>query len=128
MARATRQIGMNPRALGTNPRMTGVNPRTIRELEEVWQQPYHPNRKRDFFRSEAWAKARWIALERSGGRCRVCGRGSADGVKLNVDHIKPRMKYPHLALDQKNLAVLCGLCNWGKGTRDRWNYKTGDRP
>ena len=122
MAKATRHLGLNPRALGTNPRMMETNPRKVRERQEVWDQGYHPNRTRSFFRSAAWAKARWIALERANGRCRVCGRSAADGVRLNVDHIKPRMKYPHLALAQKNLAVLCALCNWGKGDRDRWNY------
>lgn len=116
MAKATRHLGLNPRALGTNPR-------AVAEREAVQSSAYHPNKRRDFWKTEAWAKARWIAFERAKGRCSVCGKSAADGVRMNVDHIKPRMKYPHLALDQRNLAVLCGQCNWGKGHRDRWNYK-----
>jgi 5-methylcytosine-specific restriction endonuclease McrA len=34
---------------------------------------------------------------------------------MHVDHIKPRRKYPHLALVFDNLQVLCHDCNHGKG-------------
>ena len=35
---------------------------------------------------------------------------------LQVDHIKPLSVYPELALDRKNLQLLCGPCNQKKGT------------
>ena len=46
-----------------------------------------------------------------------------DGIKLNVDHIKPRKKYPKLALDVDNLQVLCNECNHGKGNRDDTDWR-----
>lgn len=50
---------------------------------------------------------------RDGYRCQICGKGLQDGVKLEVDHIKP------VALggtsDPGNLRTLCWECNHGKG-------------
>ena len=43
----------------------------------------------------------------------VCGASGKQTV-LHVDHIKPRSKYPELALDPNNLQVLCKDCNLGK--------------
>jgi hypothetical protein len=37
---------------------------------------------------------------------------------LHVDHVKPRSKYPELALDLDNLQILCAACNTRKGDRD----------
>ena len=36
---------------------------------------------------------------------------------IHVDHIKPRSKYPKLALDQSNLQPLCETCNLKKGDK-----------
>ncbi len=79
-----------------------------------------------FYSSHEWAKIRYKVLKRSNGRCELCGRSSADGVKLHVDHIKPRHRYPHLSLDINNLQVLCQTCNWGKYGEDEtdWRGKT----
>ncbi|MFC6439812.1 HNH endonuclease [Bowmanella sp. JS7-9] len=33
---------------------------------------------------------------------------------LHVDHVKPRAKFPELALDINNLQILCETCNLGK--------------
>jgi 5-methylcytosine-specific restriction endonuclease McrA len=44
---------------------------------------------------------------------------------MNVDHIKPRHKYPHLAMDESNLQVLCATCNAGKGGRDETDWREG---
>ena len=43
-----------------------------------------------------------------------CERSPIDGVKLHVDHIKPRSKYHELELDFNNLQILCEDCNLGK--------------
>lgn len=43
--------------------------------------------------------------------------GKQHGAVLNVNHIKPRRRFPELALDPKNLQVLCGDCNHEKGNR-----------
>lgn len=34
---------------------------------------------------------------------------------MNVDHIRPRSRFPELALTESNLQVLCETCNHGKG-------------
>jgi 5-methylcytosine-specific restriction endonuclease McrA len=78
-----------------------------------------------FLRSYEWRKLRLQAIEKHGRRCQCCGATPDDGVtKIHVDHIKPRRKYPHLALKLENLQVLCELCNHGKGN---WN-ETDWRP
>jgi 5-methylcytosine-specific restriction endonuclease McrA len=75
----------------------------------------------DFLASQEWIELRYRVLRESDGRCCLCGRGAADGAKLNVDHIKPRRTHPSLALVRSNLQVLCSLCNRGKGNRsDDW--------
>lgn len=51
--------------------------------------------------------------QRDGYRCQICGRGLADGVKLEVDHIKPVSKGG--TSDPENLRTLCWDCNRGKG-------------
>ncbi len=76
-----------------------------------------------FYRSHEWAKARYQALKKSNGKCELCGRSPADGITLNVDHIKPRHKYPKLALDPDNLQVLCSSCNWGKYGNDETDWR-----
>jgi len=71
----------------------------------------------DFFlKSREWRIVRMRALEKHGARCQACGRTAADGVVINVDHVKDRGRYPELALDIDNLQVLCAPCNHGKGT------------
>ena len=64
-----------------------------------------------------------LALKENDGRCECCGRGRNDGIILHVDHIKPRKKYPELALDPKNLQVLCNECNHGKGNWDETDWR-----
>lgn len=71
-----------------------------------------------FYRSQAWRKLRFSVLSENDGRCSICGTSSKDGITLHVDHIKPRSKYPELALDPTNLQVLCEACNIGKGTAE----------
>lgn len=76
-----------------------------------------------FLLSREWAAVRMVAIERDGGRCACCGRTSADGVVMNVDHIKPRVRYPELALTPSNLQVLCAQCNEGKGNRYETDWR-----
>jgi hypothetical protein len=62
-------------------------------------------------------------LKRCGARCSCCGATSADGVRIHVDHIKPRKYFPHLALAPSNLQVLCEVCNHGKGNWDQTDWR-----
>ncbi|MGC2049012.1 MAG: HNH endonuclease [Gallionella sp.] len=73
----------------------------------------------EFYRSRSWQNLRYEAFKRYGKRCALCGRSPNDGVILHVDHIKPRSKHPELALDIKNLQILCEDCNMGKGAKDK---------
>ncbi|MFC7004559.1 HNH endonuclease [Pseudobowmanella zhangzhouensis] len=53
-------------------------------------------------------------FERHGNQCLCCTADPAQGAVLQVDHVKPRAKFPELALDINNLQILCEICNIGK--------------
>lgn len=82
----------------------------------------------DFYETREWLELRYKVLRHYGGYCRLCGiRGGQkdEGGKravIQVDHIKPRSKYPHLALSFKNLQPACKACNLGKSNKyhDNW--------
>lgn len=76
-----------------------------------------------FLESYEWRRVRMIVLKRDGARCRCCGATPADGVRVHVDHIKPRKLFPNLALDLNNLQVLCEVCNHGKGNWDQTDWR-----
>ena len=78
-----------------------------------------------FYKSQAWKEARYAVLRRDAGACSCCGARASDGVRLHVDHIKPRSKYPELQLDITNLQILCEDCNFGKSNyyNDDWRVK-----
>lgn len=70
--------------------------------------------KKDFLNSREWKILRYQAFEKYGNRCQCCGATPADGVKMHVDHIKPKSTHPDIALDLNNLQILCEDCNVGK--------------
>ena len=57
-------------------------------------------------------KLRYEVLRRDGFRCVLCGKTVDDGIKLEVDHIKPVSKGGLTVLE--NLRTLCDECNGGK--------------
>lgn len=69
-----------------------------------------------FLRGFEWRRLRMSVLVERGARCECCGATAKDGVRIHVDHIKPRSRYPELALVKSNLQVLCAECNHGKGS------------
>ena len=73
-----------------------------------------------FLFSPEWKKLRYEVIAIFGRRCMCCGSGE----RICVDHIKPRKRYPHLALDINNLQILCGDCNEGKGNWDETDFRT----
>jgi hypothetical protein len=80
----------------------------------------------DFLQSFEWRRVRMQVLQERGRRCEACGADALKhGVRIHVDHIKPRTLYPQLALDKSNLQVLCEECNHGKGNWDMtdWHAK-----
>jgi 5-methylcytosine-specific restriction endonuclease McrA len=80
----------------------------------------------DFYSSQAWRQARYQALRNCNGRCMLCG-DPPGRFSLHVDHIKPRSKFPALALEPSNLQVLCRDCNLGKSNTDAIDWRTARR-
>lgn len=76
-----------------------------------------------FLKTREWRAVRYQVLQKHGGRCQCCGRSASDGVVIHVDHIKPRSKFPELALDVNNLQVLCEDCNLGKSNNDATDWR-----
>lgn len=98
-------------------------PRTIRALrQEGWQievrgdgyvrlislEKAEPRGKRKTISR----KLRFHILQRDGFRCRGCGRGPNNGIKLVIDHIIP-VDWGGLT-EESNLQTLCEECNSGK--------------
>lgn len=80
----------------------------------------------DFFNSNTWQRLRFEVLAEADGCCTLCGRSYREhGIALEVDHIKPRSRFPNLALDKDNLQVMCFDCNRGKGNRDTTDWRGG---
>lgn len=63
---------------------------------------------------------RYQILERSNGKCALCGRSPKDGIKLQVDHIIPFSKGGKTELG--NLQTLCQACNLGKKDKSQKSF------
>lgn len=72
-----------------------------------------------FYSTWEWKKLRFRVLKKYGAKCMLCGSTE----HIVVDHIKPRSKYPELALDFNNLQVLCNSCNMGKSNTDETDFR-----
>lgn len=77
----------------------------------------------EFLSSYRWRQLRMVAIKMHGAKCQCCGASAATGAVINVDHIKPRRKFPELALVLDNLQVLCDACNHGKGNWDETDWR-----
>ena len=80
-----------------------------------------------FLVSYQWRRKRMEVLTKHGARCQCCGVTPEQGAVMHVDHIKPRSKFPALALDIDNLQVLCDACNHGKGNWDTTDWRKSPR-
>jgi len=79
-----------------------------------------------FYGSREWRELRYKVLALHGARCQCCGASRDEGYRMHVDHIKPRQRYPDLALVLENLQVLCDECNIGKSNRDATDWRSID--
>jgi len=79
----------------------------------------------DFLQSWEWTNLRYRVLQFHGRQCQCCG-AKPPAVILHVDHIKPRSKYPELALEFDNLQVLCASCNKGKSNKHEDDFRDED--
>lgn len=76
-----------------------------------------------FYETREWRELRYKALVKHGAACQCCGATRTNGVRIHVDHIKPRSKWPSLQLDINNLQVLCEDCNLGKSNKDDTDWR-----
>ncbi len=76
--------------------------------------------KSEFYRTPEWETLRKKTLKIYGCICMKC---NTKNMVMHVDHIKPRSKYPELALDFNNLQVLCKKCNEDKSNTDETDYR-----
>jgi 5-methylcytosine-specific restriction endonuclease McrA len=87
--------------------------RKTTELAYVRQRDLEEQQR--FYNSPEWGLLREQVLSERGRRCEKCGQDIRSDFDLTVDHVKPRSKFPELALDKSNLQVLCRRCNSSKG-------------
>lgn len=80
----------------------------------------------EFMKSDVWYQLRYKVFTVYGRKCMCCGKR----YNLDVDHIKPKSRYPELIADFNNLQILCRDCNYGKGNWDEtdWRPKPDDDP
>ncbi|WP_017298764.1 HNH endonuclease [Nodosilinea nodulosa] len=67
--------------------------------------------------SRAWVR------DNSEHHCPVCGAKFSPHHGRSIDHKLPRAQYPWLALDFRNLWVICHPCNQEKGERHWYEYE-----
>lgn len=77
----------------------------------------------EFLEGYPWRRLRMEVLRARGAQCECCGATPQDGVRMHVDHIKPRRLFPDLALERSNLQILCEVCNHGKGNWDHTDWR-----
>lgn len=118
-ARAKRTASDNCRSLA----MAGKSASQIAQQQAKWEPKAIDGGDEAFLLSYEWRRIRMQALKKYGARCQCCGATASDGVRLHVDHIKPRKLFPALALDIENLQVLCEECNHGKGNWDMTDWR-----
>jgi len=75
-----------------------------------------------FYSSPEWDMIRKQVIKQKGRVCAECGCRIMKSIDITVDHIRPRSKYPDLALKIENLRVLCRSCNSKKGAREFEEY------
>lgn len=78
----------------------------------------------NFYDTGVWSYLRNRTLMRYGSCCQRCQTTGDSSNPIQVDHIKPRSKYPELELDPNNLQVLCQRCNKAKGNWDETDWRS----
>lgn len=90
---------------------------TIRVLQQEYRhdgdeiEPDRPAERRTLA-----PRLRFAILKRDHFQCQLCGASKADGVRLEVDHKRPRSAGG--SDDPRNLWTLCRTCNRGKFTTE----------
>jgi 5-methylcytosine-specific restriction endonuclease McrA len=76
---------------------------------------------KEIYNTRQWKILRYQVISMYGSRCMAC---NAVDKQIQVDHIRPVSLYPELALDPKNLQILCKDCNEGKINLDQKDFRT----
>ncbi len=96
-------------------RQKSINSRAVELAEERKERL---DETRQFYSSPEWNIIRKQIIKENSRFCSECKKNITKNIDVTVDHIKPRSKYPDLALEKSNLRVLCRSCNASKGDRD----------
>lgn len=91
---------------------------TLRKLQLAEERKIRLDEMRRFYTSPEWLIIRKQVIREEGSTCSRCKKHIPNKEDVTVDHKLPRSKYPDLALDRKNLCVLCRSCNSKKGDSD----------
>ncbi len=86
-----------------------------RELELARERRDLISERDRFYSSSEWQALRAQVIREDGSVCSLCRRSIKPGEDLTVDHIRPRSRFPDLALSRANMQVLCRSCNSRKG-------------
>lgn len=99
--------------------------RDLAAMTDAQVMKHRANMDSGFLASRAWKELRTQVLALYGHKCMSCGWDPDCYGKrvIQVDHIKPRRYYPHLALEITNLQVLCSGCNKYKGNRHMVDFR-----
>lgn len=85
-----------------------------------YKREYYQNNKEMILEltSAKWRRFRKIIISRDNHMCQRCllKYGLINGENLEVHHIKPRVEYPELMYEEKNVITLCKTCNLQLGT------------
>jgi len=131
MSEAARAEGISPSTLyhwRARPGLKGLFDRAIKKGHER-RVIASLEKKRRFKDSLAYQEARRRVLKRDRGICQICGEKGSE-----VHHIVPICVNPDLALEVKNMVVLCLDCHRSQHPElpdemfyKRWGIKNADR-
>lgn len=82
-------------------------------------------KKRGFYQSAAWRRARQMALQRDHYLCQSCLKKQRIKTATEVHHIRPLEDYPELALELSNLQSLCWDCHEATKRRSQPSLPNG---
>ncbi|PZD75328.1 hypothetical protein C1752_00210 [Acaryochloris thomasi RCC1774] len=79
------------------------------------------NRWRDSTEGQLWKETQF---QKTKGLCSGCKKTYRSVSNFDIDHIKPLIKFPELAIDIDNFQLLCPTCNSKKGDSTLSNEET----
>lgn len=97
-----------------------------KQKRNEYSKDYYKDNKDEInkIKNAKWSRLRKLVIERDGGYCQRCyvKYQTFTTENLQVHHIKPRIEFPELVYDDKNLITLCRQCNIELGTRHTLDF------